>query len=386
MNFHFLLKLRNRLYLHLFNVLNIFFRIVPNREKLRTDIINGLKSRNKKRVLIINTLGLGDMVVSTPMIKTLHLSFPGMVIDVLINRPSGAALENNTYIDKVFYYEGKNTKNLARDLKKRGYYLSLDLSNSFINLKRQLIAIRSGARYRIGFTNRFYTGLFNHIDSKWIMNTEKEIINYHGILRPLISSLSTPEGPELFFSSREKKSVQELLHKYGLSSDKMIVIHPCSQNPRKLWSVEKFADLIDRLSSLGFKVVITGSKANEIEYTGKIKGKTKTNVVDLTGRLTPRQWFLVIKEASLIISIDTSAIHIASATQTPTVALFGPTNKTVWGPYNTGNQIVVTGGRCISCEKDFKYIPCRFDDIICMKMISVSKVYNAARRLLNTVK
>lgn len=382
MDFSPLIKLTNGIYSCMFRVSNFFFRLAFNEQRTRKEVIGGLKQGNK-RILVIDTLNIGDLIVTTPIYKTLHSSFPKLSIDLLVKKSTKDIFLGNPHINKIYCYEdGFEGTNL--DLRKNKYFIVIDLENYFSTPNRMFLKFRCRSKYRFGFKNKLYTGLFNHLNAAWKLNSENEVINYHNILRPLIPELGVPEKLELYFSDKEKKSAQSLLSKHGLKDGRLVVIHPCFHNPNKWWSVEKFAKLIEKLNKeTECRIAITGSKnKTEMDYAKNIEDRTSVKVLNLAGKLAMREWFLVISKADLLIAADTSAIHVAAATNTPTIALFGPSNRIAWRPYNKHNQVIVSAGSCLSCEKDFRFPGCKYGDIRCMKSIRVEQVFAAAKRLI----
>lgn len=383
MNFHFLIIPKKQLYLYIFKILNLFFNLLVDGTRMTQRIRAELKNDPEKRILIIHSLNIGDLLITTPILSTIHSLYPRIKIDVMAKKSAADVLKNNPHINGIFYYDEMSWP-VSTPLEKREYFLILDLANSFIDLKRTLAPLLIKTKYRIGFKNKYYAGLFNHINTEWKLNNESEAINYHSILKPLVEGLKAPSRLELFLSEEEKRDFQSIIIKNGLKNKGFIVVHPASQSIKKHWSEDKFSRLIEMLKSeLKYDIVLTSSdKADERGYIKRIKSGISAEVIDLAGKLSMREWFYIVGKTDLLITIDTSAIHVASAMDTPTVALFGSSNRSAWQPFNKKNQLMVYTNVCPPCEKDFVFNECRFGDVRCMQSISVESVFSAAKKLL----
>lgn len=111
-------------------------------------------------------------------------------------------------------------------------------------------------------------------------------------------------------------------------------------------------ELILWLLSRGQKVVISsGPDPLEMEIVSKIT--EGLDVINLSGKTTLKELGAVIRDAKLLISVDTVALHMASALKTPTVVLFGPTSDVTWGPWqNPVSKVVSQNFPCRPCYRD----------------------------------
>jgi heptosyltransferase-3 len=115
----------------------------------------------------------------------------------------------------------------------------------------------------------------------------------------------------------------------------VVVLHLRPRYAYKEWRIEGWRALISFLSESGFAIVLMGGGAqSESDYARDIVDGFNDKVINLVGRLTLAGTAEVIRRAKLFVGPDTSASHIAAATGTPTIALFGPTNPVRWGPWS----------------------------------------------------
>ena len=138
------------------------------------------------------------------------------------------------------------------------------------------------------------------------------------------------------------EAIKKLLKSQGVNLDKYVVIIPGAARPEKIWPLERFAQLADKIvSRFGGAIVATGSKG-EREYIEKLKAAAKSNIVNLAGQTSLKELIALLKGAMLVVSNDTGPGHIAAALNVPIVMIFGPTNPARLHPYNRPESIVGT--------------------------------------------
>jgi len=108
-----------------------------------------------------------------------------------------------------------------------------------------------------------------------------------------------------------------------LGASGYVVVHPGATVPARAWSPERNAELVRRLLSEGHDVVVTGS-ACERSLTSYVAGQN-CRAVDLGGETTFAEFAAIVRDASVVVTGNTSAAHVAAATQTPVVSIFPPT-------------------------------------------------------------
>jgi len=104
----------------------------------------------------------------------------------------------------------------------------------------------------------------------------------------------------------------------------------------KCWEDDRMAKMIDYLQQdKGVKVIITGAPVKkELYRIDKILELCETNPVNLSGKLTLKHLACLSSKAKLFFGVDTAPMHMAAATNTPVVALFGASFPVIWGPWN----------------------------------------------------
>jgi heptosyltransferase-3 len=156
-------------------------------------------------------------------------------------------------------------------------------------------------------------------------------------------------------------------------------VHPASRWRFKCWPAERNAELIDRLAADGHNVVLTAAP-DETGFIQQILEKTKSETVNLAGKLSIRELGALTARAKLFIGVDSMPMHLAAAMGTPTVALFGPSGENEWGPWNVERRVVTTTHTCRPCGYD----GCGGGKLSeCLAFLPVDAVHAAARELLS---
>jgi ADP-heptose:LPS heptosyltransferase len=116
------------------------------------------------------------------------------------------------------------------------------------------------------------------------------------------------------------------------ASKPFVVLHPGSARQEKLWEAARWAQLIERFNrDNDFDLILTsGASKHEQTHIAAIKNETK--IIDLSGKTDLLTLAALIGEARLLVTVDSAPMHLAAATHTPQVILFGPTNPFHWRP------------------------------------------------------
>jgi len=157
-------------------------------------------------------------------------------------------------------------------------------------------------------------------------------------------------------------------------------IHPASRWGFKCWTPEKNAALIDRFAADGQQVVITAAPdPDEMAFIQLILGKATSKPLSLAGKLSIKELGALAGRAALFVGVDSMPMHLAAAMGTPTVALFGPSGESVWGPVNVAHRVVHSAHSCRPCGLD----GCGGGKVSdCIVSLPVDAVHAAARELL----
>ena len=311
------------------------------------------------KLLLAKLNHLGDTLLLTPTLRALRRAHPDATIDVVVRRGCEAVLEGNPDVSRVITVPGFAAFAAVAG---RGYDYAFDLSNS--DRAKLLIAL-SGARVRaindwhaeLGWRRHFFNR-FTHF--AW--GPEHQVLRDYRAVADVLP-LGAP-GPLVLDTDVP----------LDVPSPPYVVIHPVSRWKFKQWLPQHWAAVADTFSEA---VLFSHGPGEEAEIDEILRHARKKH--RKIGGLTLRQLGRLIGGARLFLGVDTVAMHVAAAVQTPTVALFGPSSEWSWRPWQAPHELVL--GDC-SCKRTRKFVCDKSRPYPCMQDIGADAVLGAAETLL----
>jgi len=137
-----------------------------------------------------------------------------------------------------------------------------------------------------------------------------------------------------------------------------IIVNAGAKSHVKRWPFERFANLCDRIiRELKADVYLIGTDNgmdnadNDRVVIDKVIGAMEEDSVDLVGKTTIGELFHIVRNAECIITNDSAPLHLASALNVPTIALFGPTDERKYGPLSKKSKVIRRNIACSPCEQ-----------------------------------
>ena len=357
--------------------------------------------KSAKRILIIRSGGLGDVIMTTPLLGAVRNRYKNAYIAYLVGTWSSIALKSNPNVDEiiefddalVFKKKARKLWQLIKLIQSKQFDVCLILEKSY---HWNMIPYLAKIPYRIGF-NRAGEGFPNN-KSVQFDATKHEMDYYAEIASALgikAKALGKTELPELYPTSGDKKNAKQFMKKHNLQSAKkkkhnknkiLIGIAPGgAENPgqkmlSKRWPLEKYCGLVNLLiENNALQVLLFGGKS-DIGVCESIKQQSiHPNQVTNCAGTDIHTTFLIMKECNLIITHDSGPMHIASASGTKLIALFGPTDPRRFAP-----------SKALVIQSPLESCPCydmygNYDKEIaekCMPAISTDTVYQEVKKLI----
>jgi heptosyltransferase-1 len=331
------------------------------------------------RLLIVKMSSIGDVVQALAVLEPLRplCSHLGWIAEAA----SLPLLEGHPLIDRLHRFPKERLRQglkgglgeLARlraELRAEDYDTVLDLQGLF---KSALVVGLSGAGRRVGFAAAR--------ELAWLPLTERvpegrrerhAVLKYLEAARHLGAKIDRVSFP-LFVSEEERRKVEALV---GEGEGPLVTLSPKTRWVTKDWPAARFVALTGLLVSDGARVVLAGSEADQAQIEAIRKEAASPRVLNLAGRLSLREFAHLCRLSALVISCDSGPMHLAAATGTPVVALFGPTAPWRTGPFGTAHTVVRKGLTCSPCFR--KSCASR----ACMAEITEGEVMGAARLAL----
>ncbi len=275
-------------------------------------------------ILIIVFKGIGDVLLTTPLLRALKKALPDSRLYFLTRRPSLKILENNPHLTGVFCREDSPLSSIRA----AGINISLDFMRS---TSSGFYSLFSGAKKRLAFN--YPTGrIFHNVLPEKKENPGYTVYDRLQLLEPLgIPACGTE--PELYFKPENGAKAEAFLAGAGITKDALTVtLDITSPREHRRWAPENFARLADRLASVFGARVIFLSGPGEKDYVKAAMASAGEkhllcpdfDLLDLAA---------LLKRAGLHAGTSSAPMHIAVSQGTPTFTIYAPQNSPAsWSP------------------------------------------------------
>jgi heptosyltransferase-2 len=340
--------------------------------------------KNYKRILIVRTDRVGDVILSTPVIKALRDAYPASYIAMMVRPYTKVIVEGNPYLDEIISYDKQGKEKswfgslkFAIELKKKKFDLAVVLNPSN---RSNLIPFMAGIPKRVGYNRKLGFLLTDKIEDTKRLGQKHEIEYNLDLVRHLGLE---PKDKSMFMpiSEDSEQWVEGILRKEEIKpEDKLVVFNPGASDNSKIWPPERYAAVADKLAEKGCKIVVLGGQS-DTKIGQEVISYMHSPVINMVGNNNISQAASLLKRSSLFISTDTGPMHIAASVGVPIVAIFGRSQPGLsarrWGPHNKNSVVLhkdVGCDDCLAhnCTKDFR----------CLKAITAEDVVRAAETVL----
>ena len=324
---------------------------------------------------------IGDAVMSLPAISCLHQNYPSAEIWVAAKGWVKDLYLGYDFINHIFCIPDKpkisSLKQAAEKIKKQNFDIGLLLTNSFVSAMLFYMA-RIPERWGYNRDGRFFL-LTSKIRVPKFEEKRHHVQYYLHLISGLGLAVYKPKL-SLPLMEDEIREADDRLRSSEIGFDNPIVM----LNPgaffgtAKQWPTSRFITLAQMLQEQSnADIVIVGSPEERV-LADTIASRLTRSPLVLTGETSLRQLASLIHHASLFVSNDSGPMHIANAVKTPVIAIFGPTDHRVTGPFQPPSLIIRKEAPCWPCL----YRKCPFDHR-CMLSIQPKEVFQACQRFLS---
>ncbi|GCE47115.1 3-deoxy-D-manno-octulosonic-acid transferase/heptosyltransferase-3 [Thermosporothrix hazakensis] len=344
-----------------------------------------------RRILILRLDLIGDLVMSTTVLRLLKRTYPDAEIDLMATPSSAALLRNDPDIaDLISYdpniwrrprslFQQKNWQEL-RSLLKRLRDRHYDLAISVYGPWAAILSVLSGAPRRIGFAEEGYPGFMTDpiAGRHWRPGDRKHEVDYCLQLGRAAGAQPTEADriPHIFVEEQARQEARALLQQHGWRpGTPLIACHVSSHNGQsKRWPIPYWAALVDRLiHDDGYTVVFTGTPQDQPIIEAVLQ-RMRERPLNLAGKTNLIQLAALLQQADILITGDSGPMHIGAAVGTNVIAIHGPTDPTLSGPISPRATVLTSDIWCRPCYTAEGPADCRFFTTQCMKDISPARV------------
>ncbi len=348
-----------------------------------------IDDREIRRILVFEFQFLGDVVMATPALRALRKRFPEASI-TLAGPAAAAGIERHLpWVDEVVTFDCPwashrydwaalvRTCRFVKRLRSAPWDLAVEIRG---DLRHIVLAFLSGARRRVGFAitggGYLLTDVVPYDDTFLRHQLEGNL----EVFRHLGCDVSE-NFPELALDPASERRAWEFLQNMKRP---VVGIHPCASKANKLWEVEKWIELIERVAreEQASVVLLHGPAPLDRELAERVYNGLRSREKCHRFSRSLSDLISVIHGMDLLIALDSAASHIAAAVGTPFITLFGPQDPAFTRPYHYRGRVVSQAGFSCPCRASCIY----GTDNRCMKGIEVEDVWGAFKELMGSIR
>ena len=296
------------------------------------------------KFLIIRFSSIGDIVLTTPLLRCIKNQLRDAEIQYLTKPAFAQILETNSYIDKLWLWNEKSSQ-LLEELKSQRFDCIIDLHHNLRSARvKWALGVQSFSFRKLNIEKYLYVNFkLNRLPNVHIVDRYFETVAAFGIS-------NDQQGLDFFIPPADEFSVDDLPESHRSGFVALVV---GALKATKRMPVEKLIELCKLLS---LPIVLLGGKA-EMNDASQIADHAGKMVFSLAGKLSILQSASVVKQAKVVITHDTGLMHIAAAFHKPVISIWGNTVPS-FGMYpylpnepEKNFMVEVNGLPCRPCSK-----------------------------------
>lgn len=337
--------------------------------------------RGVKSVLVVRLRSIGDTVLATPSLTALRRFLPNAKIDILLEDWVAPVLEGHPDVnDVITVAKGLKARAVAvRRLRRGRYDVAFNLHGGTTST---FLTVLSGAKHRVGYANYQYPFLYNHLLSSSSDFWGKEFTHSAEQQLALLGSVGVPVDNKppssLAVTDESFRRVRARLHETIGEGTEFALIHPATAFLTKQWPAANFARVAEYLAARGIKRVAVATK-KERAFLDELAQESRVPITIFDDLYLP-QITALASQASLFVGGDSGIAHIAAAVNTPSVVVFGSSNRNHWSPWTQSpTEMVFEKFDCQPCPG---YVCEVYGEPKCILTVKPENVIAAIERVL----
>lgn len=343
---------------------------------------------NIKKILVIRTAYIGDVLMTLPVLQPLKQKCPQAEIHFLAPHAAAPLLENHPYLDRIIPYDAfwfykrehwlSQYRAVMKELKKESYDLIIEARGDIRDLLFLVRPLKAPykAAYAYGGGEYFLTHPVPYSQLIHKVDGHLNILQHLGIKIPF-----NDRHMKIYLSDKEITQAKETLTLMGIDFNLPLVgIHPGGRKPLKSWAADRYGQLASILhQKTNAQVLVTGTE-EEIPLINQMQDSAGFPLFIVAGKTSIREMAAILSCCNMFVTNDSAPMHLSVSVDTPTLALFGPSKAAETGPYGDRHWYLEEDFPCRwTCDED----QCYYKEYqACMKALSVEKVTEAALGML----
>lgn len=336
----------------------------------------------RPRILLIRLSAIGDVIVTTPVLRALREALPDAHLAWLVEEKAADILQGHPMLNDLIVWPRTTWKTQAgglgritrhtgflADLRRRRFDVAIDFQGL---LRSAWAGFAAGARHRIGNTRtREGSGLLYtvRVPRPQEPSSRQRCLD---LLRPL-GIESRDRRMLVAVQAQEREFAAQFLAHKEVHGRPFVCLCPATTWPNKHWIEERWAQLADAIQDrLQMTPVFMGARA-DLPMLGRIRSAMRTVPVIAAGETSLRGAAALLEGAGAVVSVDTALMHLGVAVGTPVIGLCGPSCWPGFQDYE-GYQMI---RKQVPCSPCLRHPTCAHFD--CMRAISVEEAVRAVR-------
>ena len=267
----------------------------------------------RKSILVITLSNIGDVILTTPVIRSLRSTFPDGRLTVVVGPKAADLLKGSRQIDRLLIY-GKHALfseklALVRSLREEFYNYVVDLRNTALPF-----LVRAERRSPLFRPHRAQSAREYHLEVLQMMKLE-----------------CRSTGRFDFFSQQEEQSLFEKLKRKGMNAMEGVVVAPGAGSEAKRWPIQGFAEVVRKILEVTPLTFFVVGDQSEFPLGESLSRIHPARVLNLAGELTLRELAALVSRARLVLTNDSACMHLGYELERPVVAVFGPSDYVRYG-------------------------------------------------------
>ncbi len=329
-------------------------------------------------ILVIQTAFIGDVVLATALVESLHQANPTARITILVRKGNEALFKAHPFLHQVLVWDKQQNKyahwlQLLFTIRKNKFDVVLNVQRYAAT---GLWTALSGAKFKIGFDKNPFAFLYTHrIEHQSVGNGLHEIQRNHALLAPL--GMLPTAHPMLHPSSEDFKTVQ------AYQTAPYICMAPASVWYTKQFPIHQWVKVLNSIPFEG-SIYLLGGPGDKALNDQIIKSVQKPNLINMAGRLSFLASAALQKGALLNYVNDSAPMHFASAVNAPVAAIYCSTIPAFgYGPLSSQSYIIETN-KALSCRPCGLHgkKQCPLKHFNCAETIELEQIYQPLLQVL----
>ena len=345
-------------------------------------------TRDYKNILVINLMHIGDLMLVTPVLRTLRTNYPQARISLLADKKLADLVQYNRHIDECLLIDKKGRDDSLPsfikyiwDIRKKKFDLVINLHR---NERASAIAAFSGADRIVGYAKPGFALLFDQVLPN-LKAVKHQIHSHFDVLEQAVGIDRIDDGGlEMWLPEAAVRSAAKIWQENFAPDKKVVAFNIGASWKTKRWIDTYFARCADELLAKGYGVAFFGGPMDtELveDCIAQMKHRDSSDIKVFTGKVSLGELGALLKKCALFLTTDSGPMHVGVSQNVPVVTMFGASPVPGFYPYDARDVLIKTPEPCHPCG--IHECPKKGEDnMACMKKITVAIVMKYVWELL----